>query len=62
MGPEQLWTQTYYAVLTREETIVRWSANGPPILYETQEKAAKSCEQGQRVTAVRVAWKARLPD
>lgn len=62
MATEQTWQVTYYAVLSRHETIVRWSAKGPPVLYETQEKAAKACEQGQRVTAVRLTWKARSPD
>lgn len=53
--------QTYYGVTSKAGGIKRWSEGGPPILYETNAKAAKACEDKEYVIAVRLLWKQPPP-
>lgn len=53
--------QSYFAVVSKAGGIKRWSEGGPPILYETNAKAAKACEDREFVIAVRLTWKQPPP-
>lgn len=53
--------QTYHGVLSVTGGIKRWSEGGPPILYETQAKAAKDCADKEFVVAVKLTWKQPRP-
>lgn len=55
------YTQTYQGIVSVHGGLKRWSEGGPPMLFETNAKAAKACDDKEYVIAVRLQWKQPAP-
>jgi len=53
--------RTYYAIADFTGGLKRHTEDGGPILYVTNAEAAKACERGETVIAVKCRWKQAVP-